>query len=616
MSSSNKKLSLEERLSLAASKKGKKKSKKPALNAALSSPSPSPLPLDSDAEADHSSQILAETEPHKQEEYELDPFFKQCLPDNFMELDPIRLIELIRPNVEKLNKTQDSSLFRLVKEKDESIQKLEKTNELLSKNEKKSLYTISQLEEKSTKLENEYDILKSADKKNTVKIDQLKKELAALNKINKEGESNFKELTKREEDWKNIETKLESKERTIEELNATIQALEASSKQEKNDHEEKVKRLIESNNEHIISLESSLEQLRIQLSGSESTADDKEGGAINTESYSLLQEQLTSSKKNWESIEFQLNLKMTNLETSLGEKEKLITGLNTEIQNLKVENSRLVTEIEAKKEESKTLRLQFKETSNKTSILEMSLNNLKDDYNLLESKYMIQKSQLENNIKEDHSANEIIKHFENGSHEDWFLQAESSLLSIEEKPQDERKNTVTDDNSNLQIDINEIPDEAATMTQHAYNDDSFMRNSSASLFRKPSTNIQSNSNNIDSGTTQIVTRLGAEIRRLEGELKSIQDRYNNLSHEKSNANEEILRLMNENGQYQSLKEENENLQLRINELNHKLEASLQVLGEKAEQNQELENDVSDLKEMLHLQVQQMVEIQEKISDLK
>lgn len=85
-----------------------------------------------------------------------------------------------------------------------------------------------------------------------------------------------------------------------------------------------------------------------------------------------------------------------------------------------------------------------------------------------------------------------------------------------------------------------------------------------------------------------------------------------LLKEKTKANDEILRLLEENDKFNEVNKQKDDLLKRVEQMQSKLETSLQLLGEKTEQVEELENDVSDLKEMMHQQVQQMVEMQGKM----
>lgn len=99
---------------------------------------------------------------------------------------------------------------------------------------------------------------------------------------------------------------------------------------------------------------------------------------------------------------------------------------------------------------------------------------------------------------------------------------------------------------------------------------------------------------------------------MEGELSASKELYDNLLKEKTKANDEILRLLEENDKFNEVNKQKDDLLKRVEQMQSKLETSLQLLGEKTEQVEELENDVSDLKEMMHQQVQQMVEMQGKM----
>ena len=73
-----------------------------------------------------------------------------------------------------------------------------------------------------------------------------------------------------------------------------------------------------------------------------------------------------------------------------------------------------------------------------------------------------------------------------------------------------------------------------------------------------------------------------------------------------------MKLIDKNNGLSSIKLEKEELEKQVRDLQEKLDTSLQILGEKTERVEELQNDVLDLKDMLHEQVKQMVDLQERL----
>ncbi|GAV29803.1 hypothetical protein PMKS-003307 [Pichia membranifaciens] len=121
--------------------------------------------------------------------------------------------------------------------------------------------------------------------------------------------------------------------------------------------------------------------------------------------------------------------------------------------------------------------------------------------------------------------------------------------------------------------------------------------------------------NIGSGgglNIQLIKKLSAHIRMLELEVTTLKDETKTLENEKDAASEEIVRLIQDNSQVQQVRDEVTAKEAEVNKLQKNYERVLILLGEKEERVGELTADVEDLKDMLRQQVQQMVDMQEKI----
>ncbi|GME94605.1 unnamed protein product [[Candida] boidinii] len=109
---------------------------------------------------------------------------------------------------------------------------------------------------------------------------------------------------------------------------------------------------------------------------------------------------------------------------------------------------------------------------------------------------------------------------------------------------------------------------------------------------------------------QMITKLSAHVRRLEMELITAKEELTELNKEKTEASNEIIKLIKENERVVELKLQLDDYESKIDELNRNYETTLIILGEKSERVEELNADVEDLKDLLRQQVQQMVELQE------
>lgn len=112
----------------------------------------------------------------------------------------------------------------------------------------------------------------------------------------------------------------------------------------------------------------------------------------------------------------------------------------------------------------------------------------------------------------------------------------------------------------------------------------------------------SHSNNI-----QLVNKMSSNIRRLEIELNTLKEEYNKVSEAKEEVEQELLESIKLNDEVKGLQEEIKHLQQVINSNENKEQTMLELIGEKSEQVEELKADIVDLKELLKLQVQQLVE---------
>ena len=132
------------------------------------------------------------------------------------------------------------------------------------------------------------------------------------------------------------------------------------------------------------------------------------------------------------------------------------------------------------------------------------------------------------------------------------------------------------------------------------------------------TPIIENGNNNESyigKNIQIMNKLASQIRILELEINTLREDSKRLEEEKESASKEIVRLMNDNEKVEEIRGEVKERDEKIATLEESYHKVLIILGEKEERLGELDADVDDLKDLLRQQVQQMVEMQEKINKL-
>ncbi|CAI4034531.1 hypothetical protein SMKI_10G3240 [Saccharomyces mikatae IFO 1815] len=704
----SKKLSLEERLSLA-TKKGRKKNKRSTSN--LSSPSPAILSnseqettgLSADipatsgesienAEDEDESTIRPEctvgSDTHKVDVTPVDSekivnddktdssddtiiSLPQWLPKNYTELTVEDLIKEIGPEYLRLNKqvedltneinkksqieTTDSSFFKLIKEKDNLIEQLKKEGTKLAETELRQSNQIKSLKTKVKNLEYETSVLNEDSSQNIENYNELQSLYHNIQGQLAEATNKLRDADKQKEAREILEKNIKEKDDSITDLQQSLDELKTLLEEERTGFQMEKKALQAATVDQVTTLETKLEQLRIELDNythtsnvepnlnsvdSQNTLEVKQHGSSQ---YNLLKEQLESSKANWNSIEYALTTKIVDLENrfeaTMREKNNIEEMYQTALHSSKA----LSEQLDKERDNSLKAVSKIKELEIQIGTLTLSLQNIRDDYNLLKKKYDIQRCQLEQNedqlkSHQENSSGKIMEKIpveltnslnsmEENVEDEWTLPQENSLLSLsmsklgglEDDPSlkpidDESHVTICSDESqhferkNADFSIEDIPEEAADL-QAIKEGESMKSLNTSTPYRRASVQLSNSNGNI---SAHLVNKLSTELKRLEGELSSSKDSYNNLLREKEKANDEILRLMEENDKFNEVNEQKDELLKRVEQMQSKLETSLQLLGEKTEQVEELENDVSDLKEMMHQQVQQMVEMQGKM----
>lgn len=619
-------------------------------------------------------------------------YLKEKLPDNFLELtvpqllktldDPLKSlldkinIEISKNKILESSKTSDTSLIKLIKEKDDEIKVLQSDIKDLKKENKARNQEIKKKEKEISKLEGKNNSLKKE------VHDQNEKNIN-LNSLNNDLKSQLDDVQadiriignlRQEND--NLNVKLFDKDDIINELNSNNENLQekiASDfkifEQEKallNDENDSIKN---TSQDQITQLELELENLRIQLDNVHKTSADDSFSNIEinendehlnksplvfvkplSEKYSILQKEMENSRENWNAIELALQGKIRKLESETDEKAESLKKLHHSINESKVLIMNLNKNLDTIREENTDLKNSLTKYELQLKNLQNSKDDISEDYNLLKKKYEIQRATSEKKLTDQNASynslstldliqNQDMKDTNNPIEDGWILNTSISQSSIKQNFDDSLPRIAEykseDNKSEDYNDLNNSYDNIGNSTMHMLSDNSLrmftdlgdMPEDAGELqirsrkevptapqtplsntynMRKPSTQIQGN----NQMNAQMINRLGGEVRRMETELESLKEMCNRLSAEKEKSNDEILRLLEENEKFENVKNEKAKYETMSEELQHKLETSLQLLGEKTEQVEELRNDVSDLKEMLREQVEHMVELQQ------
>ena len=508
----------------------------------------------------------------------------------------------------------------LLQSKDELIEQLRKEGEKLSKSEFK----------KSTKiksLESELRDLQFASSSLQEDLEKRDNECVTLKKSLHNAQDQVSELNRTVVSLRKSVTDLDTLRRTIKEKDERINTLQVdldnanrTLKIELSRFEAEKTELRSSTSSQISALESDLERLRIELErksaygNEDSDNDDRRNGTVldtSGEQYLALKEQLEATERNLQMTRDSLNANISKLEETLESNKIEIEKLNKEIERVTTMNTLLQRDLDSQKAKNRYLTDELAREKHSSDSLKQSYQSLKDDYDLLEKKYNIQKLQLQANYEGNGAAVEATG--PESLTDQWLPPLDDVKVSdldfkeLDSKSDLESSYVETPTNGAVEDEI--LGSSMPSIIVSAISNGSESHNSRSIRNQSRQTNLTNTETT--QTNSQIITRLGSEIRRLENELKSMTDSYTKLSKEKDKANEEMLKLMNESDDLNAVKKENANFSKRIAELEHQLEVSLQLLGEKSETVEELENDVKDLKDMIRRQVQQIVELEER-----
>ncbi|WPG99665.1 isoform 2 of tata element modulatory factor [Acrodontium crateriforme] len=107
-------------------------------------------------------------------------------------------------------------------------------------------------------------------------------------------------------------------------------------------------------------------------------------------------------------------------------------------------------------------------------------------------------------------------------------------------------------------------------------------------------------------SVQLVERLSLAVRRLESEKASFKDELSRLSTQRDEARNEVVELMREFDSMRSNYATTNQMQNELMDVKRRYEASLQMLGEKEEETQDLKQDIAELKQLYRELVERKV----------
>lgn len=505
----------------------------------------------------------------------------------------------------EISKLKSNKVQQDLAKKDELIAQLMKEGEQLSIKELKLNDIIKKLRASNQSYEEVIADLSEKDVEHSEKLAEID-ELLKVNKLDmsllSEAIKDYNNLRaegvqqKLEKATKDYEAKLKEsalKSKELNDLRIQMDLLKESNKIELSGKDEIIKNLKMEvsnvktmNSNEIIRLENRIENLIMET---ESTADVSDISSKDHQkllkNFNNLQSEMLNSKSNWELIEINLNSKITDLTSKLETNRKDKLQMIKDIKVLQGKLSDANDDVASLKEKVDELQ---KVISAKDEIIE--------DLNL-----------------EKNHLNEIlvkINHIYNGEKQSLSKQITELTESLNEKQSKSASNGYMDDisyNSNRSFEpsIYEFRNESAHSLVSDIDTLPFTENNT----RDNSRDVSLVDNNFNS--FQLINKLSNTVKTLKVELSSIKEENEQVNNEKDSLERDLLNNSKKIQEIDALTQKIQDLELKLQERDTKEDQLLEIIGEKEERLEELRNDVEDLKDLCKLQVQQIIEAQEK-----
>lgn len=669
-----KRLTLQERLALAAKKKKK------AASEAQSVPD-SPKPVEETPAVEEPTPEHDETAELKKQLEKLQLHSQQLLDEN----------KLLKAAA--VQKTPSLDLSKKLAEKDTLIQQLMDEGQALSAKEIKLHEKVRAMAATNAKLENslkeyatknEDALLKLEEVESIMKTHKLKSvdQLLELLEVNSQklNEAKLALEDEKSKNWegkyrelqKQYELELEEKRHAQKELNDLNIKLQMEGNQLHLDLKlredtiallkQEISSLKDESSTEITRLESKIEGLRLENESflkmlmlnneaDASTATEAESKHIAysefaklSEAHKNLQQQYVLSQENWKLIESQLLSKSEALLELLNSLKKSKVKAQTEMRRLNGQISQL-------KEELEQVQQKVKDLENANNDLKFQLSVKEDDYKELETKkedltsifnsdrhnWELQEEKLKSTIEKLEEQVQELRESSlvGGPNVDSFAHLQSrklrdSGLHINIEPmRGSSGNLVPLYNQTLDSEVGATPAgfgnsfEAPNLSHNnllalSFTDDldSFEATETgpipedALVYWRNSADRSGIPASQGGKNIQLLSKMSANIRRLELEITALKEENEKLSEDKDEAQQEIVAKQDLNIKLENLEHEISRLQKEIDQKLQRETTLLEVIGEKSERVEELNADVADLKDLCRQQVQQMIEMAE------
>ncbi|RAK78242.1 M protein repeat protein [Aspergillus fijiensis CBS 313.89] len=351
-----------------------------------------------------------------------------------------------------------------------------------------------------------------------------------------------------------------------------------------------------------------------------------------------LQTQYAVASENWQTLEGSLLARLANVEKERDEAARRESEMRRKIREMNLKVKRIEEELETAKETEHDLESQLEEATEEIKKLEQKLRKATEDLDLARKDFAEQQKVIDATWTQK-LEDERLKLREQISPPPVFLQQSrtqspvaysrrpSALEPIgtlsDYRPSSRRPSTLptSPDMGNLSRQ-NSFPlstqsilsPSTATSSIHLpipetpsinfEHDELFSRSATPSAYGGALTQHSRGINDIISESTvgagpsvQLVERMSATVRRLESERAASKDELSRITAQRDEARQQVVDLMREVETKRTSDTRVHELEQRLDELDQRYQTTLEMLGEKSEQVEELEADIADLKKI-------------------
>ncbi|VEU22322.1 DEKNAAC103703 [Brettanomyces naardenensis] len=577
------------------------------------------------------------------------------IPDNYRELTKEQLVILVEKSKTHCEAKsgedipeQIKDLEKKLEQKQKLVDQLRDEGTKLSAKEVSLLQTIKKMRQREIDGDKELeeagkDIKKLEDKMRgiTDKNKQLEDEISVLKKLKGQLDKSAKDLQDERKNSDNAQKKLKRLEAEYDEFERKKSAEVKQLRSKLNDETANYNRAIKDSEEEVKRIEEKMEALRNEserrnVSGLKKIDTTGTGSPVD-----LLQTQYSQAQENWKMIESSYQKRLADMERNLNLFKQRDVGYSEKMKSLSTDLRERTGEVDELLDTENGLRQMLANSQKQLSRVKSDLDTMTQNYSTLQNDYELEKVEFEGKLKnlmeEKTRLGETLKLRTEAISDDsntsftpafYLNDLNTSGNSVGFSHDQKRRSSST----NIYI------GESATTPKLSASQSSFKVQPTGPTLQEMSVLDSSGmfSHDDGSGTStvdalepgessmsnagaaasniQLVSRLSSRVRRLELELLSLREDNADLSKLRTEASNEIVKLMKQSEQAGQFERKAAEADEKITEINQKYEATLELLGEKSERCSELEADVDDLKDLLRQQVQQMVEMQGKIDE--